>query len=129
MIKKTKGDKMIYTSYFAKLSQVKNPLSISIGSPKWYTGSKLLMLAPSWELVRDYKDGRIGIDEYTVVYKKEILSALPPKELYAYIESKFPEGEDITLLCYEKPSEFCHRHIVAEWFTNAGFPVTEMVFK
>ena len=28
--------------------------------------------------------------------------------------------EDIALICYEKPSDFCHRHLVAEWFRNHG---------
>jgi len=86
------------------------------------------MLAPSWELVRDCKDGKISKEEYTKIYTESILAPLPAKELYTYIESKFPVGEDITLLCYEKPSDFCHRHLVADWFTQAGFPVTEMIF-
>jgi uncharacterized protein (DUF488 family) len=30
------------------------------------------------------------------------------------------------LLCYEKPGDFCHRHIVAEWLhNNLGVHVEE----
>ena len=32
---------------------------------------------------------------------------------------------DIVLLCYEKPDEFCHRHLVAEWFNRNGIYVVE----
>lgn len=28
-------------------------------------------------------------------------------------------------MCYEKSEDFCHRHLVAEWLTGAGFPVEE----
>ena len=30
-------------------------------------------------------------------------------------------GHDVILLCFEKPGEFCHRHLVVQWlnqFTN-----------
>ena len=26
----------------------------------------------------------------------------------------------IILLCYEKPGDFCHRHLVADWLTKNG---------
>lgn len=35
-------------------------------------------------------------------------------------------GNDVALVCYEKPGEFCHRRIVAEWLKKAaGIPVEE----
>ena len=33
---------------------------------------------------------------------------------------------DCVLLCYEKPGDFCHRHILANWLEeNFGFKVEE----
>lgn len=34
--------------------------------------------------------------------------------------------DDIALICYEKPSDFCHRHLVAQWLRDNGFGCSEM---
>ena len=34
-------------------------------------------------------------------------------------------GKNIALICYEKPSDFCHRHLVAEWLNDNGFKCEE----
>jgi hypothetical protein len=31
------------------------------------------------------------------------------------------KGKDIALVCYEKPEDFCHRHLVAEWLKKFGY--------
>ena len=31
----------------------------------------------------------------------------------------------IALVCYEKPSDFCHRHLVADWFNKNGIECKE----
>jgi hypothetical protein len=33
---------------------------------------------------------------------------------------------EICLLCYEKPSDFCHRHLVADWLNENGYDVKEL---
>ena len=38
--------------------------------------------------------------------------------------SGFTDGD--VMLCYEKPSDFCHRHILAAWLTEHGHTVTEL---
>jgi uncharacterized protein (DUF488 family) len=35
-------------------------------------------------------------------------------------------NKDICLLCYEIPVMFCHRHLVAKWFTEHGFTTLEL---
>ena len=35
---------------------------------------------------------------------------------------------DICLLCYEKPDDFCHRHLIAKWFAKAGIDVVEYIY-
>ena len=36
-------------------------------------------------------------------------------------------GHDVILLCFEKPGEFCHRHLVAQWLkSNLNIDVIEI---
>ena len=53
---------------------------------------------------------------------------MPPSiEVLKEIASLF--GEDASLLCYEKPGDFCHRRIVAEWLEKGtGVVVPELKF-
>jgi hypothetical protein len=39
---------------------------------------------------------------------------------------KLSDNKDICLLCYEIPGMFCHRHLVAKWFTEHGFTTLEL---
>ena len=35
-------------------------------------------------------------------------------------------GQDVALCCYEKPEEFCHRHILADWIKEKlGVEISE----
>jgi hypothetical protein len=107
---------MLTTSYFANIKNVASPLAICARSPSFYTGPELKILAPKYSIFVAYKNGEIGPEEYTVQYKKQVLRPLDPKEVWDRIVSI--AGKDATLLCYEKPSDFCHRHIVADWLSS-----------
>lgn len=39
--------------------------------------------------------------------------------------SAIGDGKDVALLCYERPGQFCHRHMLAEYLTEHGIPVKE----
>ncbi len=69
-------------------------------------------LRPGWKLVHELKSGYITEDKYTEMYYYLILNRLNPT--WAYEEL----GENAVLLCFEKPGEFCHRRIIAEWFNE-----------
>jgi hypothetical protein len=107
----------MYTSYFAcpKLKNIDSPnrlVAISKGLPYWKTDLRSYpSLAPSWDLVKNRK---IHPDEYTKIYRETVLDKLSAKYVYDHISSVF--GENAILLCYEKPDQFCHRFLVAEWF-------------
>lgn len=112
----------MFTSYYAKHGTNRNAVAISVKPPDWYTGVTYPILAPSWELVRGIKGGRITEEEYAVEYLKLIKKrgASPYRTLSDL-------GENAILLCYEKPSDFCHRHIVAWWMEQElGTPVLEL---
>ena len=35
------------------------------------------------------------------------------------------KSDEFALICYEKPSDFCHRHLVSEWLKERGFDIEE----
>ena len=116
---------MIYTSYFARLKYVVNPISISGRAPDWFNGPQYKQLAPKYSFFKDYKDGKIDSKEYTILYKKEVLDKLNVSDVYTDLYHKY-DSANFTLLCYEKIGYFCHRQLVAEWLTENGFPTEEL---
>lgn len=115
----------IFTSYFANLKRVVNPVSICGKAPLFYKGPQYKKLAPKYGFFTDWKQGRLDNDGYVKCFQEQVLKELNPdsvlKELMA-----FYDGQDIvTLICYEKPGDFCHRHLVADWLKNAGIEVEE----
>ena len=35
------------------------------------------------------------------------------------------QADEIALVCYELPNEFCHRHLIAQWLKQYGYDVEE----
>lgn len=71
------------------------------------------------QAVRDGKPMNEIIANYVKRYENEILFYLDPEEIYNDLKDKI-------LLCYEKPSDFCHRHLVAKWLNrNLGLNIEE----
>lgn len=119
---------MIYTSYFARLKQLpKNitPISICGKAPDWYKGLQYKKLAPKYDFFMEWKKNHDD-DYYIKCYNKQVLDKLDPAIVYAELCDK--TAPDICLLCYEKPSDFCHRHLVAKWLTDNGYPCEEYQF-
>lgn len=113
------------TSYFANLKNVLVPLSISGRAPDWYKGPQFKVLAPKYEFFRAYKAGEIDEAGYTSEFNRLVLAPLDPKEIYRKLRAD--HGKNVTLLCYEKPGDFCHRRIVADWFeTHLDVKVREL---
>jgi len=111
----------IYTSYYRKVSddlRGMTPVSISTSTPYWFPWAieNLRMLVPGWDLVNGIKSGSITQEEYVERYKQK-LSELDKAEVLHKLQqiSQDNHDKDIVLLCYEKPGDFCHRHLVAEW--------------
>ena len=104
----------MHTSYFANLRNVTNPLSISRVTPVWYYGPEYKTLAPYWNLMMDYKAGVITSEQYTELFNEDVLGRLNALDVWHDIRAMY--GDNVTLLCYEKPGDFCHRRLVADWF-------------
>lgn len=115
----------MFTSYFAKLHCVNTPLSISGRAPVFYRGPEYKVLAPKYSFWNAWKNGEIDNDGYVREYNRLVLSQLDPAETYKHLTETY--GADVTLLCYEKPGDFCHRRLVADWFHSAlGVSVPEL---
>lgn len=121
---------MIYTSYFGMLRHIPDdafPVSIALITPNWYQGACYKRLAPSLDILMEYKRTR-DQERYKERYEREILSKLDAEKVRAELHRLDPLRCDIFLLCYERPERFCHRHLVADWFAQNGMPVTEASF-
>lgn len=99
------------TSYFAKYKG-ENGVSISLSSPQWFKGRQYKKLAPPWNLLSGYKAGTISEEEYIRIYNKQVLDKLDPNKVYEEL------GENAVLMCWEKSSDFCHRHLAAKWLED-----------
>mgnify|MGYP001183215749 CR=1 FL=1 len=109
----------IYTSYYAKSAKLPNAISISKGTPKWFPGPSYEPLFPEWDLILNYRNGKITEDEYRIRYNDH-LSKLDPNVVYKELKGK-------VLLCWETSNQFCHRHLVAEWLNkHLGITVREL---
>lgn len=132
---------MIFTSYFAKIRKFpKNviPVAICASVPSWYTGARYTKLAPDYDMLMQWKIDHNN-DDYTECFNSVVLDVLNAytvmEDLEAMLHEKVREHMNyhiwtdpdwhIALVCYEKPSDFCHRHIVAKWLCENGIPCEE----
>lgn len=115
----------MYTGYFAQLKKYQEagltPIAICGGIPSWYQGLWYKKLAPKWAFFNEWKNGihKGDNDYYIGHFNSEVLDGKNPQIIFNELVSLAgcPENK-IILLCYEKPFEFCHRHLVSEWFRN-----------
>lgn len=114
------------TSFFFsnKLTKEMNLVNVAGLSPKEFRKKFPDMkhyddLKPAKELVQDYKSGKINKKEYTRVYKEQ-LSKLEPFKVYNNLKNS-------VILCWERPEDFCHRHLISDWiYINIGIKVEEL---
>lgn len=117
----------VYTSYYAKYKTVKNmgitPIITSVGYPKFLGAGKewYKPLAPTREMLK------MKESEYKIEYAK-ILSKLNPRRVLGELW-ELAGRKPFAICCYEKPGEFCHRHLVADWLKKVGFSIEEFNFE
>ena len=123
---------MIDTSYFAKLKRLPSnvvPISICGKAPDWYNGLQYKKLAPKYDFFMKWKQTHDN-DYYIKCFDEQVLSKLNANtvvmELKHLCGKSMYDDVDICLICYEKPSDFCHRHLVADWLIKNGFECEEL---
>ena len=121
---------MIYTSYFAKLKTLPAtviPVAICGKAPQWYNGLQYKKLAPKYDFFMEWKRNHDN-DYYIRCFNEQVLSKLDAytvaREL-TELTNATNKDADIALLCYEKPTDFCHRHLVSEWLNSNGIQCKE----
>lgn len=116
---------MVYTGYFAMAKKYKKlgfcTISVAQFNPSWYNGVSFPELAPSKELLGDYKLSGLSPDDYTSRYFDELQRPEAIAGIEKLKKKALSDSRDLILLCYEKPGEFCHRHVLAR-FLNARYP-------
>ena len=88
--------------------------------------SERIHLAPSSDI---FSQQKANPDEnmYTSRFNNEILGILDRGHIVEELE-KLGGGNDVVLLCYEKSTDFCHRHLVAKWLSETlDYNVAEWV--
>lgn len=118
--------KKLYTSNYARNSRHPKAISISANAPRWFKGPSYPDLAPTWDFLMDYKNGIINDAEYTKRYMTLLTEgrSLDPQKVVDDMQ------DGAVMLCYESPSDFCHRHIVAKWLMeNTDVVVEELLEK
>lgn len=112
---------MIYTSYFANLRNLPKdiiPISICGKAPDWYKGLQYKKLAPKYGFFMEWKQNHDN-NYYIEHFQNEVLDNLNISDVITQLYT-LSKDKDIALICYEKPTDFCHRHLVAEWIRNVG---------
>ena len=135
---------MIYTSYFARLKDLPSnvvPVAICGGIPNWYKGKQYRKLVPVYDAFIRWKCDRDD-ELYNEAYKEQVLNRLNPLDVIMDLHMLMPEVFDldmrspvytspdyhIALICYERPDDFCHRHLVADWLNEHGIKCEEWKF-
>ena len=107
----------IYTSYFSNGAKLTKAgimmIGIALYTPKWFTGLSNKYVSPSWDILHNSKSK----EDYVQRFNSEILAHRDPKAFFSAIE-KMANGKDVALCCFEKPDDFCHRHLVAKWLNE-----------
>ena len=105
----------IYTSYFANYRNFPQGAQVigvtrkpPAGIINWY------QLAPSQQLLNEYKYGNLSEQEYSQRYLNE-LAQLNQEEIVNRLLELEKQFTNIVLCCYEKRGKFCHRNILAQW--------------
>ena len=70
-------------------------------------------LAPSQQLLKEYKTNKKTWKQFTTSYKSEIQQNKESIKVIKSLKTKI-KSNNITLLCYEKDGEPCHRHLLKE---------------
>ena len=132
---------MIFTSYFARIKDFPDnviPVSICGRAPDGYKGLQYKKLAPDYDAFIRWKCDRDDA-RYIERYKERVLAKLDPLRTITELHMLLPElikldmrspvytspDYHIALVCYERPDDFCHRHLVANWLNEWGIKCEE----
>jgi uncharacterized protein (DUF488 family) len=89
------------------------PIAVCQYPPRWYQGLTYKELAPDYEMINGMKDSSSRV-HYSMRYVRQVLSLLNKENILEDLEH-LSGGKDVALICFERPSDYCHRHLIAKW--------------
>lgn len=98
------------------------PIGIALYPPKWFKGQSVKYVAPTYSILKQTAND----EEYTKRYKAEILGVLNLDRFVNDLQ-RLSNGKNVALCCFEKPSEFCHRQLLAQFMNEHGYDVKEFM--
>lgn len=121
-----------FTSYYGNYRNIPKDyicIGISRYCPEWFRKGNYSnfvfeedsILAPEKDLLEDIKSGRETEEGYKRRYVECLFRKLGNMSMYTYFGSlskKYGQYKAIVMLCYEKPEDFCHRHILRKLMNN-----------
>ena len=116
----------IYTTCFPRVGRLPDsivPISICGQPAAWYCGLQYKVLAPKYWFFARYQKNR-NKEEFTRHFNKDVLAPLSADNVVGRL-AELSGGKDVALICHEEPGAFCHRHLVAEWLAQNGYPAQE----
>lgn len=86
--------------------------------------SGLVIFAPTWEVLMQYKRGEMQPPQYAEIYLSRMQASL---RFYPEKWKRLQAYPKMALTCYCKAGEFCHRYLFSQmaeaYLTRAGFEV------
>jgi uncharacterized protein YeaO (DUF488 family) len=70
-----------------------------------------LVFAPTWEMVLEYKAGKLSEEEYMDHYRRLMHVS---QDLYFPRWKNILSYDNLALACYCRPGNFCHRHLLKD---------------
>ena len=130
-----------FTSYYANFENIPKDymcVGISRVCPDWFKDSNIPnfmfvrnnVLAPSESILYGHKNGTVTEEQYTRQYISDVITRVqtelkqPDIPTWINYMDNFFEHECMThwsglvFMCYEKPANFCHRHLFRRLLNN-----------
>ena len=107
------------TGFFNQLKKTKIPGVISISLlPSGFDFVKFeyKALAPNWKLKELFRKNKIDEVFFIKQYYNQ-LNLLDPKSTFDHLIS-IADGNEPILMTHGNKTKFCHRHLVAQWFSD-----------
>ena len=73
-------------------------------------------LAPNWKIQDKFKKKILSEKKFIIAYKEQ-LDELNPAIVAEHL-NLLTAGEEPILMCHCSKTEFCHRHLTADWLQN-----------
>lgn len=115
-----------YTTYFANVRNLPKdvvPISIAGKAPDGWNALQYKKLAPKLWFFKEWKESHDD-ESYVRNYKREVLDKLDADKVWRELKH-MSHGAPFALVCYEKPGDFCHRHLVSDWMNRHEYTMEE----